>query len=319
MLVRFLLLLSSVILISTSAFAHETDYSRLELIKKNDSVSVDFATPISENSKVELFFPDSWNEVASFGFVNQSDKTINYQYVFEISGQKSPILIKRTGNHQAPLIINYSDDQNNFTDVVLTDVAEWFLPFGKNNKMDTFINFTLLGVEHILIGFDHLLFVLALLFLVKRKELIWAISSFTLAHSVTLALSTFQIIMLPIGVVEALIAFSIVLLALEMLKPENERITKNYIQMAFLFGLLHGFGFASVLSELNSAGTDISISLLAFNIGVEIGQLIFIGIILILLYLFYKNQSLMTLSKRLSYPIGGIASFWFIERIIGIL
>ena len=65
MLVRFLLLLSSVILISTSAFAHETDYSRLELIKKNDSVSVDFATPISENSKVELFFPDSWNEVAS--------------------------------------------------------------------------------------------------------------------------------------------------------------------------------------------------------------------------------------------------------------
>ena len=185
--------------------------------------------------------------------------------------------------------------------------------------MDTFINFTLLGVEHILIGFDHLLFVLALLFLVKRKELIWAISSFTLAHSVTLALSTFQIIMLPIGVVEALIAFSIVLLALEMLKPENERITKNYIQMAFLFGLLHGFGFASVLSELNSAGTDISISLLAFNIGVEIGQLIFIGIILILLYLFYKNQSLMTLSKRLSYPIGGIASFWFIERIIGIL
>ena len=118
--------------------------------------------------------------------------------------------------------------------------------------------------------------------------------------------------------VEALIAFSVVLLAVEMIKTKDKQITKNYIQMAFLFGLLHGFGFASVLSELGVPGNNITLALLAFNVGVEIGQLVFVTVILSSLYLFFRHKSIALISKKLSYPIGGLAAFWFIERVVDI-
>lgn len=301
--------------LSLLGVCHENPNSILELNKEGEIVKVFFKTPIIDNSQIEIVFPDQWKETSSFSSVNYNDNTTLFEYTFDVNEEVAPIYIKRNGDHQSPLIISTSTELTRSTDVLLPSVKEWYPPFGKNDSVSTFSNFTLLGIEHILIGFDHLLFVLSLLFLVKRKQLVWAISAFTLAHSITLAISTFHIIELPISVIEALIAFSIVLLALEMAKAEKDKNSTNYIQLAFFFGLLHGFGFASVLSELNSPGNSISIALLAFNFGVEIGQLIFVIAALLIIHLLFKKYQMKVIAQKLSYPIGGIAAFWFLERI----
>ena len=307
------------LLIPFIGICHETISSSLELRKENEIIHCFFKTPLNtNNSDIQIKFPDNWSEISSSSNLNEKEKTYDYQYVFRISDEILPIKIIRSGEHQSPLIISVISSFGTQTDVLKPDVTEWILPFGSNDSMSTFSSFTFLGIEHILIGFDHLLFVLALLFLIKRKKLIWAISAFTVAHSITLTASTFSLIKLPIALVEALIAFSVVLLAVEMIKTKDKQITKNYIQMAFLFGLLHGFGFASVLSELGVPGNNITLALLAFNVGVEIGQLVFVTVILSSLYLFFRHKSIALISKKLSYPIGGLAAFWFIERVVDI-
>ena len=141
--------------------------------------------------------------------------------------------------------------------------------------------YTKLGIEHILIGIDHLLFVLGLLLLVNGfRLLIQTITAFTLAHSITLALSALDLVHIPQAPVEAVIALSIVFLAREylMVLRGQDSLTARYPWIvAFSFGLLHGFGFAGVLQEIGLPQQDVPLALLTFNLGVEIGQLIFIS------------------------------------------
>ena len=137
------------------------------------------------------------------------------------------------------------------------------------------------GIEHILFGFDHLLFVAALMLIVRDwRVLVKTITAFTLAHSITLTLATLGWVTLPAGPVEAMIAFSILLVAAEIVRMERgERsltISRPWV-VAFAFGLLHGFGFAGALVDLGLPRGDIPLALFSFNVGVEIGQLIFIA------------------------------------------
>ena len=184
--------------------------------------------------------------------------------------------------------------------------------------------YTLLGIEHILVGIDHLLFVLALLLLVRgwRRVLI-TITAFTGAHSITLAAATLGWVRVPQSPVEAVIALSIVLVAAEIV--HRERGKSSLAQqwpwaIAFTFGLLHGFGFAGALNEIGLPQQAIPLALLFFNIGVEIGQILFI----VAVYLAW------VLAKRLivrlpgpitnygpAYVIGTLAAFWTIQRIAG--
>ena len=180
-----------------------------------------------------------------------------------------------------------------------------------------------LGVEHILSGVDHLLFVLALMMVVVGwRRLVGTVTAFTVAHSITLALAALGFVQVPGPPVEAIIALSIVFVAAEIIRGRqgNPGLTARLPWIvAFSFGLLHGFGFAGALSEIGLPQSSIPLALFTFNVGVELGQLIFIAAIL-LLY---------ALGKRLqptppewawrvpSYAIGGIASFWVIERITG--
>jgi hydrogenase/urease accessory protein HupE len=178
-----------------------------------------------------------------------------------------------------------------------------------------------LGVTHILFGVDHLLFVLGLLLLVNgTKRLIKTITAFTIAHSITLALATLHLVNVQQSAAEATIALSIVFLALELVRHYQGRdgLTYQYPWIvSFVFGLLHGFGFAGALNEVGLPAASIPMALFLFNAGVEIGQLLFVFAALGLIWILRKwGPSFPGWTRYVTpYFIGGLASFWLIQRI----
>jgi len=185
--------------------------------------------------------------------------------------------------------------------------------------------YTALGIEHILLGIDHLLFVFALLLIVSGwRRLLGTITAFTLAHSITLTAATLGYAYVPQPPVEAIIALSILFLATEIIHGQRGRlgIAERFPWLvAFIFGLLHGFGFAGALTEIGLPGQAIPLALLFFNVGVEFGQLIFVAVVvgagLVLRQVLEKN-SLLWGRVTASYVIGTIAAFWTIERIVAL-
>ncbi|NVJ99204.1 MAG: HupE/UreJ family protein [Alphaproteobacteria bacterium] len=183
------------------------------------------------------------------------------------------------------------------------------------------------GIRHILAGYDHLLFVLCLMFVARRpRRMILAVTGFTVGHSFTLASATLGHWSLPPYFVEPLIALSIFILAAEALKGASKTLTSRFpIVVAAGFGLLHGFGFAGALSEIGLPTDFRAFALLFFNLGVEMGQLIFIGMVYSG-YLMWAaisqrfNISVKTkvLKATILYPAGFLAAFWMIERLIAI-
>lgn len=183
------------------------------------------------------------------------------------------------------------------------------------------------GIDHILLGYDHLLFVFALILIVPNlRMLVTTITAFTVAHSITLALATLGVVHVPGPPVEATIALSILLLACEIARSRagQPSLTARWPWLvAFSFGLLHGFGFAGALSEIGLPRGDIPLALFTFNVGVEIGQLIFIAAVLGLLALARRVPLPDSVSRRAqpvaTYAIGTLAAFWFVERVAGFL
>ena len=181
------------------------------------------------------------------------------------------------------------------------------------------------GMRHILMGFDHLLFVFALMLIVRKGSLlVKTITSFTVAHSITLGLATVGVIHVPAPPVEATIALSILLLATEIasLSSGGPSLTSRFPwAVAFCFGLLHGLGFAGALSEIGLPQGDVPLALLSFNVGVELGQLSFVAAILAAYFLIVK----LPLPGRVTqyarpaayYAIGTLSAFWFFDRLLG--
>jgi hydrogenase/urease accessory protein HupE len=176
------------------------------------------------------------------------------------------------------------------------------------------------GVEHILSGYDHLLFVVSLVLLLGA---IWtvaeAVTAFTIAHSITLVGTTLGLFGLPQRPVESVIALSIMFLAVEVVKkdPTHPRLSERIPWVvAFLFGLLHGFGFAGALREIGLPEDDVPTALLTFNLGVEAGQLLIVAATLTFIATLARiAEPLMKPAIRLaSYAIGSVASYWFIVR-----
>jgi len=211
-------------------------------------------------------------------------------------------------------------DESSYTLLLQPDKPQATIPI-EPNKWEVFQLYIKLGVEHILLGMDHLLFVLGLLLLVNGiGPLIKTITAFTVAHSITLAAATFDLIRLPAAPVEAVIALSIIFLAKEYVsvKEGKTSLTAQYPWLvAFIFGLLHGFGFADALLEIGFPQKEVPLALFTFNVGVEIGQLFFIGGISLCLFFWKKlNWQLPDWTWRIvPYSIGTIASFWLIERV----
>jgi hydrogenase/urease accessory protein HupE len=178
-----------------------------------------------------------------------------------------------------------------------------------------------LGVEHILLGIDHLLFVLALVLIVRgTRSLVTTITAFTIAHSITLALATLGFVKVPSAPVEAVIALSIVFVAAEIVRArrgEHGLTERAPWLVALTFGLLHGFGFAGALSQAGLPQNDIPLALLLFNLGVEAGQLAFVATVLAIIALVSRFRLPLPRWTQLvpPYAIGSVAMFWVIQRI----
>jgi hydrogenase/urease accessory protein HupE len=178
------------------------------------------------------------------------------------------------------------------------------------------LDYTWLGVEHIVLGFDHLMFVLAVTLLVRgRKALLLAITAFTLAHSVTLAATVLGILALPPAPVETTIALSIVLACAECLRPADSLAHRMPWLVTFAFGLLHGMGFASALLETGLPEKHVASALLFFNVGVELGQLAAIAVFLAAGWLFARIEKRPAWARRaFVYAMGTTAAYWSLER-----
>jgi len=189
-----------------------------------------------------------------------------------------------------------------------------------------------LGVEHILFGYDHLLFVACLVLIagIWRRILI-TVTGFTIAHSLTLALAALDLVAVPVPPVEAAIALSIVFLATEIARERRDTLTWRYpVAVAGSFGLLHGFGFASVLSEIGLPQTEIPAALFFFNVGVEVGQIVFVTLLVGLAAAFAASGMIqrnggsgqegvipLRFARPAAYIAGPLAAYWMMDRIAG--
>jgi hydrogenase/urease accessory protein HupE len=195
------------------------------------------------------------------------------------------------------------------------------------SSLEVVRTYLVLGVEHILLGVDHLLFVLALLLLVRGVgRLIATVTAFTVAHSVTLGAATLGLVNVPSAPVEAVIALSILFLATELARRTAARATAEDLTarfpwlVAFSFGLLHGFGFAGALTEVGVPTRAVPLALLFFNVGVEVGQLVFIAAVLAVGWAARRAFSAPQWWPRAAaYGIGSIAAFWVVERSLAIV
>lgn len=191
----------------------------------------------------------------------------------------------------------------------------------QSSALDTIRGYFLLGVKHIWLGVDHLLFVLALLIITlgNTRRLLITITSFTIAHSITLSLAALGYLGLPGPPIEATIALSIVFLAVEIVRGQQGIPTltsKEPWVVAFIFGLLHGLGFASALSDAGLPGLHIPLALAFFNIGVELGQIAFIVVVLLFIKILNNKKEWPLVMKKIPpYALGSVAAFWLIERV----
>jgi hydrogenase/urease accessory protein HupE len=208
--------------------------------------------------------------------------------------------------------------------VLPPDELEWTAP-AEPTLTSVAIDYLELGVRHIWAGPDHLLFVAGLLLLARRaRQIVWAITGFTVAHSITLSLAALGVVSVAVTPVEAMIALSIVFLASEIARNDAKSFSRRFpIALSFVFGLLHGFGFASALGEIGLPQTEIAAGLLFFNIGVEIGQLTFIALIVGVVMSYravapplWRPAGLNAARATLvgAYCLGVSGAFWFVDR-----
>ncbi len=209
----------------------------------------------------------------------------------------------------------------------------WLVP-DREGTVSVAKEYLILGVEHILRGYDHLLFIACLVLIAGTwRRILVTITGFTLAHSITLALAALDLVRVPVPPVEAAIALSIVFLTTEFARARRDTLTWRYpIAVAGSFGLVHGFGFASVLSEIGLPQTEIPAALLFFNVGVEVGQVLFVALLISLtsmltaLGAIKRNDGIgeegiipLRLARPVAYLAGPLAAYWMIERVSGFI
>jgi len=195
----------------------------------------------------------------------------------------------------------------------------------RQSSRDVFTSYLGLGIEHILTGFDHLLFVLGLVLLVRGRLLLWTLTSFTLGHSVTLCLAVLGVVHVRQAAAEVAIAATIFALAVELtrspLSPPS-LFRRRPSLLAGLFGLLHGLGFAGALADIGLPDGEIPMALFSFNVGIEIGQIAFVVLILLAAAIARRGVGVRRLARlRLvpAYAIGSLAAFWMFDRVRAVL
>jgi hydrogenase/urease accessory protein HupE len=231
------------------------------------------------------------------------------------------ITIDRLSETSAEVLVRVEFADGTSQTQLLRPASPFMTVEGPRSAFAVGAEYLLLGFDHILAGIDHLVFVLGLTLIVGGGwRLVKTITAFTVAHSITLALSTLGFVRVSQAPVEAAIALSIVFLARElvMLRQGHPGLTSRAPWLvAFIFGLLHGLGFAGALREIGLPQGDIPLALLAFNLGVEAGQLAFVAVVLLVMNFgkrIYPDTLPRWLGKVPAYGIGTVAAFWTLER-----
>jgi hypothetical protein len=226
--------------------------------------------------------------------------------------------VEGLGANQASAMVMVSlQDGRHYQQVLNAEEPDFVVP-AESSAGEVMSDYTVLGMEHIWGGIDHLLFVFGLLLLVGGgSRLLWTITAFTVGHSITLSLVTLGFFDYPVALVEFTIALSIFVLAVELTRRErNDLLWRNPWWLAGGFGLLHGMGFAGALAETGLPQDNVPLALLFFNVGIEIGQIAFILAILAIWYVIRKP--LVPWKERLLpvpiYVLGALAAMWCIER-----
>jgi len=320
-LIRYLCI---ILLFIGSLKAHQTGLSYLQITEDEDhNIDIIYKKPLEDSKAkgITIGFPTTCKQI------KESDISVVNGFIIE----KYPMWCGKSGLSHARIwveglvtsdkgiIVRYEKDKK-VNKALLRASTPFILIDHKNSKFNIAFDYIKLGVVHILDGTDHLLFVLSLMLLVTNiKILLYAISAFTLSHSISLAFGIFGILNVPSLYVEAMIALSIVFLARDLALGIEDSFTKEHLAwVAFIFGLLHGLGFSNVLSQIGLPQDEIPLALFSFNVGIEFGQLFFIFCMGILFYgvdkiiITYQKQ----FYKIVAYAIGVISSFWLIQRVL---
>ncbi len=318
MLIRYFLFFIS------SLNAHQTGLSYVNIIEDSESkIAIVYKKPLGDTKADNIFlrFPTECVKVAQ-GKQNVLKGFIINNYSLWC-GEKgllnSRVWVEGLVASDRGILIRY--EKGDIVDKSLLRATTPFIHIDyESSDFELFIEYTKLGIVHILEGFDHLLFVFSLLLLaLTTKDLFFAITAFTLSHSITLAFGILGIVSVGILYVEAMIALSIVFLARELIVDDINSFTRKHLgAVTFIFGLLHGFGFSSVLASIGLPQEEIPLSLFSFNLGIEIGQVLFIFFMSILLYIIKRYIVINTkfLNIFIAYFIGTVSSFWLIERVL---
>lgn len=314
------------LLLANISIADEIRPGYLELNEHSpNTFSVLWKVPQSKNKRsvIEARFPVGCTNESDITSQSINNARLQRWYIHcteKIVGQRISIEDPDNSNTDMLLRIKWLDG------TVSTAMLKASRPFydvpEKSSSTDIAITYLGLGVEHILLGVDHLLFVFALLLIVNNtRRLIITITAFTLAHSITLGAATLGLVYVPQQPVEAVIALSILFLAVELVHGKQGR--PGYAArwpwlVAFIFGLLHGFGFAGALAEIGLPQQAIPLALIFFNVGVEVGQLLFVLVIVLFTLMLHRLKLTKLLNRAetaVIYSIGGLSSFWLFERI----
>ena len=311
------LLLSSLILFLASHIgSHEMNPARLLLQEgKDGQYSGSWMFPVNAAGlPAEVSFTDCKEIQRDLPTIKGKYLVTNLEIECDVTLKGKEIAFKGlTRLTDALVSIKFSDDSS-FEGLASINNSKFDVP----EQVSIYpVSYFWLGIEHLLSGIDHMLFVFGLLFLVSGViNLIKTITAFTIAHSITLALSVFDLVSVPQASTEAFIALTIVYLALEVGDEQKYETTPWLI--AFGFVLLHGLGFAGALSEIGINNDNLLLSLLFFNIGIEAGQILVLPFFGLVIYLLRTDILKVEVNSFASFLIGGLGTYWLIERILSI-
>ena len=322
----FLFLIAWLLGATVSVSAHESRPAYLEI--KETAVnhySMLWRTPVLAGARlpVALKLPDGVRTVGESITQQLSDSLIERRIVETdgdgLAGQRIDFVGLQATITDVLVRVQWLDGGQ--TTTIIRPSEAWIIISEPQGTWTVIREYTVLGIEHILSGIDHLLFVLALLLITKGTiPLIKTITAFTLAHSITLGLAALGFVRMPVAPIEAIIALSIVFVAVEIIHARQGVIgltARSPWIVAFTFGLLHGFGFAGALSAIGLPVGHIPVALLFFNVGVELGQLMFVAAVLSVVALLSRIRLPLPrwAGLVLPYTIGSIAMFWVFQRI----
>jgi hydrogenase/urease accessory protein HupE len=325
---RYLLLLLAMVSLHVPVHAHDTRPLYVEISDQGENVfSVTWKVPITvaATNVPNVQLPDTCQARGPLA----GGKTTRHQ-VFQCTNDLSDEAIRIEYPRYNPSIsslIHFNRQSGESYSVVLSpDESVWQVP-EKEQTWKVAKEYMVLGIAHILEGYDHLLFIVCLVLLAGTfRRILITVTGFTIAHSITLALAALGVVKVSVAPVEATIALSIVFVAMELARDRRETLTWRYpIAVSSTFGLLHGFGFAAVLTEIGLPQTEIPTALLFFNIGVEVGQILFVVAAVTLFYLAryilasFREMSFNDLLTRIQQPagyvVGTLAMFWTLDRV----